>query len=286
MTQSGTARLEVGLAARGTLRWVAVDLTAVLEEARLRLDLSPVSAVALGRVLTGAALLRRIFIKVPSRLVLEVAGDGPLGRIVGEVDENGALRGMVGDPRVATPEDGSMKIAHLVGRGVLRVAREGRSRYQGEVELVSGELGDDLAHYLQQSEQIRSAVLLGVLPTPTGIGAAGGLVVEALPGTEEDVIERLEANIRGAEGVSYLLDRGGVPALEQAVLGGLEREVLETQALDYRCGCSREGLLERLRPIADEELEALLDDDGRCEAVCAFCNSRYVFAIEELTAAN
>ena len=261
---AGKGRLEVGLAASGDLRWVAVELTPVLEEARRRLDLSPISAVALGRALSGAALLRRIVTKVPSRLLLEVKGDGPLGGIVAEADETGNLRGLVGNPQLETPEDGRMRIAELVGEGVLRVTREGqqRNRYQSEVALVSGELGDDLTHYLEQSEQIRSAVLLGVLPKPTGIGAAGGLIVEALPGTEEDVLDHLERNIRAIEGVSHELERGGVPALERAVLQGLDREILEAQPLEYRCRCSREVLLEQLRPIARNDLGSLMDDDS------------------------
>ncbi len=282
-----TGRLEVGLAGAGSLRWAAADITPALEEARLRLDLSPISAIALGRALTGAALLRRIFLKVPSRLLLEVRGDGPLGQILAESDEQGALRGLVGEPRLETPADGQMRIASLVGKGLLRVTREhGRSRYSGEVELVSGELGDDLTHYLQQSEQIRSAVLLGVLTKPTGIAVAGGLIVEALPGTEDEVIDRLERNISSMEGVSFLMDSGGVPALERAVLEGLGREVMSSQTLEYRCRCSREGLLDKLRPLAERDLEALLDVDGKCEATCAFCNARYLYSAEELSAAN
>ncbi len=281
-----TGRLETGLAGAGSLRWVAVDITPALEEARLRLDLSPVSAVALGRALTGAALVQRILLKVPSRVLLEVRGDGPLGQLIAESSEEGSLRGLVGAPRLETPVDG-MRIAQLIGGGVLRVTREdGRSRYSGEVELVSGELGDDLTHYLQQSEQIRSAVLLGVLPKPTGIAAAGGLIVEALPGTDEEIVQRLELNIRSIEGVSFLLESGGVPALERAVLEGLEREVIETQAVEYRCRCSREKLLEKLVPLAERDLEALLDEDGRCEATCAFCNAKYLYEADELKPTN
>ena len=287
LPNTGTGRLEVGLAAGGALRWVAADVAPALEEARLRLDLSPISAVALGRALIGAALLRRIFMKVPSRLLLEILGDGPLGQTIAESDEAGALRGLVGNAQLETPADGRMKIAPLVGSGVLRVTRQdGRSRYSGEVELVSGELGDDLAHYLEQSEQIRSAVLLGVLPKPSGIAAAGGLIVEALPGTDGEVLDRLERNIRSIEGVSFLLASGGVPRLERTVLEGLDREVVETQALEYRCRCSREGLLEKLIPLAERELETLLDEDGRCEATCAFCNERYLYTADELTRSN
>jgi molecular chaperone Hsp33 len=259
------------------------DLALPLEEARRRLDLSPISAVALGRALTAAVLLRRIALKVPSRIVLVVAGDGPLGRVVAESEAGGGVRGMVGNPRVETPGDGSMALAPWVGRGTLNVTREtGEKRYSSQVELVTGEIGLDLAHFLEQSEQIRSAVLLGVLPKPTGIAAAGGLIVEALPGTPADVIQQLEGNIRGVTGVSQTLAAGGLGALQAAVLSGFDVEPLEERPLVYRCGCDRERLRSQLAPIAESELEELVGADGLCEAECAFCGQRYQFRVEEL----
>ncbi len=281
----GSSSLESGLASRGSLRWVAADITLVLEEARRRLDLSPIAAVALGRSLSAAALIQRISLKMPARVVLEVVGDGPMGKVVAEVDSKGHLRGLVGNPQLETPEDGRMRIAPLLGSGFLRVTREEkRSRYSSQVELVSGELGDDITHYLEQSEQIRSAVLLGVLPRPIGIGAAGGLIVEALPGTEDEVIDQLEENIRTLEGVSSCMDRGGIPALVKAVLQGFDREIVERQPLEYRCRCNRQSLLRQILPLAHKEPEALIGDDGFCEAVCAYCGSRYVFTATELAA--
>src|SRR4029079_12789365 len=148
-------------------RWGVVEITGVVEEARRRLDLSPVASAALGRTLAGSALLLSLAPKSLHRLVLEVHGDGPLGRVLAEADPEGNLRGMVGDPRVdlpATPA-GKLAVGRGVGRGTLRVLRElaAGGSYHSQVELVSGEIGDDLAHYLEQSEQIRSAGLLGVL---------------------------------------------------------------------------------------------------------------------------
>lgn len=282
----GQAQLQTGLAALGSLRWVAVDITSALEEARRRLDLSPIAAVALGRALAGAALIQRIALKVPARVCLEVLGDGTLGKIVAEADREGGLRGLVGQPQHPTPEEG-LQIAPLIGKGILRVTREGALRsYTSQVELVSGELGDDLTHYLEQSEQIRSAVLLGVLVRPEGIAAAGGLIVEALPGTEEEVIQQLEQNIQLRDGVSVYLDRGGIPALTEMVLQGFDLEHLETLPLEYRCRCNREKLLHQLIPIATQELDALLDDRGVCRAECAFCGEIYEYEAEELTATN
>lgn len=274
-----------GLAGDGSLRWVAVDLALPLEEARRRLDLSPISAVALGRALTAAVLVRRIALKVPSRVTVEVIGDGPIGRIVAEAEAGGGVRGLVGNPRIETPADGSMRLAPFVGKGTLRITRESVDRrYTSEVELVTGEIGLDLAHFLEQSEQIRSAVLVGVLPASTGITAAGGLVVEALPGTPEEDLDRLERNLRGLEGVSQTLAAGGVAALERTAFDGFDLELLEDLPLAYRCGCSRERLGAQLATLAVDDVASLLDDDGICRAECSFCAERYEFSAAELTA--
>lgn len=284
---AGEGRLHVGLAGSGTLRWAAADIAGVLEEARRRLDLSPIAAVALGRTLTAATLIQRISLRLCSRLVVEVLGDGPLGKVIAEVDDRGRLRGLVGTPRIATPADGRMALAPLVGRGLLRVTREdGRSRASSQVALVTGELGEDVAHYLEQSEQIRSAVLLGVLPHPGGIAAAGGFIVEALPGTDEALVEELERNIRAVEGISAVLERGGGPALARAVLEGLECEVVEEIPLAFACRCSRETLRSQLLTLPRADLESVIAEDGLCEAECAFCGTTYRFPAAELLATN
>lgn len=275
--------IETGLAGQGALRWVAVDLTGALEEARRRLDLSPLAAVALGRALTAAVLVQRIALKVPSRVVVEVLGDGPLGKIIAESESSGGIRGMVGEPQLPNPADGGMKISPYVGKGLLRVTREsGTNRYSSQVELVTGELGEDLAHYLEQSEQIRSAVLLGVLPKPSGIAAAGGLVVEALPGTETRLVSDLERNVRLLDGVSSILEQRGAGGLAQTVLEGLDPERLDSLELSYRCRCSRDSLLDKLQPLASTEGESLLNAASHCEAVCAFCGEIYRFSAGEL----
>ncbi|MCP4203487.1 MAG: Hsp33 family molecular chaperone HslO [bacterium] len=280
------SRLEIGLAGEGTFRWVAADLTLPLEEARRCLDLSPLASVALGRALVGAVLLQRFSFKVPARLILEVHGDGPLGSVRAEAEHTGKVRGTVGNPRVEG-RDGGFRIAGALGEGSLFVTRETTGvrarRYTSQVSLVSGELGDDLTHYLEQSEQIRSAVLLGVLPTATGIGAAGGLIVEALPGTEEDALSSLERNICSLEGVSGHLKTGGVSRLLAATFQGFDLEHLGHHDLEYSCPCDRSRLLGYLRALDREALEDLAEKDGRCEAVCSFCGNRYIYRQAELS---
>ncbi|HEX2163338.1 MAG TPA: Hsp33 family molecular chaperone HslO, partial [Thermoanaerobaculia bacterium] len=213
--------LRMGMAAAGGLRWAVAEVTAIVETARVRLDLSPVAAAAMGRGMAGAALLLRLAEKTPSRLVVEIRGDGPIRRVVAECDDRGNLRGMVGAPRVDVPHrpDGKLAVGAAVGSGLLRVHRElpGGS-YDSQVELVSGEIGDDVAHFLAQSEQTRSAVLLGVLGRPAGVAAAGGLIVEVVPGAGEAAIDRLEANLAGIAGVSHLVEEGGVEHVLATVL--------------------------------------------------------------------
>jgi molecular chaperone Hsp33 len=284
ITAQGT--LELGMAGQGAFRWAVADITNVLEEVRERFDLWPVPAAALGRCLAGAALLQRLSTKSPSRLMLEVRGDGPILRVLAEADDAGNLRGMVGDGRVQVPDwpGGKLGVGRAVGKGYLRVLREyeqGNS-YQSQVELVSGEIGEDVAYYLSQSEQRQSAVLLGVLGKPSGVVAAGGMVVEVLPGAPEETVARLESNIAGIRGVSHLIEEGGAEHVVERVLAGLDREVKEVRPLRYRCRCSRERLLDHLSLLPAGDRDYLRADDGAIEADCAFCGSRYRFAPEDL----
>lgn len=279
-------RLQLGLAGNGALRWVAVDVTDIVREARDRLDLSPVAAAALGRSVAGAAMLLRLASKTPSRLVLDIRGDGPLRQVLVEVDQDGNIRGTVGDPRVAVPDlpNGKLAVGRAVGSGHLRVLREfgeGGS-YHSHVQLVSGEIGEDLAHYLAQSEQSRSAVLVGVLGRQTGVAAAGGVIVEMLPGTPEAAVARLENNLAGMAGVSWLLEEGGMPRVLDALLAGFDREVKEVRPLRYRCRCSRERLQHHLVLLSADDRDYLAEEDGAIEADCVFCGNRYRFTPEEL----
>jgi molecular chaperone Hsp33 len=282
---SAEGALELGLAGGGWLRYGVVDLGEVVEEARLRLDLSPIAAAALGRAMSAAALLLRLAEKTPSRLVLEVRGDGPLGSVLAETDEAGHVRGMVGNPHVDLPhgEDGKLAVGAAVGSGTLRVVRElpGGS-YSSQVELVSGEIGLDVAHFLRQSEQTRSAVLLGVLTRPEGVAGAGGLIVELLPGAPEEVLTALERNLAGVGGVSRLLEAGGGEQVLEAVLAGLSREVVERRRLLHRCRCSRERLRRHLVMVSEEDLAEMSTDEGTVEGECVFCGARYLFTPDDL----
>lgn len=288
-TARGELRLGVA-AARGDLRWAAVDLTGPLEEIRRQVDLSPLSAVALGRALSAAALILRFSVKEAGHVLVEVRGDGPMGKVTAEADSRGLVRGMVGEPRFPTPADGWLRLAPAIGKGLFKVTRTSTGgRHESQVALNSGEIGDDLVHFLEQSQQIRSAALLGVLPKPDGIAEAGGLLIEAFPGVAEATLLHLENNITRLSadgGVSAVLERGGLPGLLDAALDGFEREELERHELTYGCGRGRDTLADRLQTLSREDIDEIVDAEDNFAADCAFCGRRYTFSRQELMPIN
>ncbi len=282
--QYALGELELGTAAGGDLRWAFADLTAIVEAARGRLDLSPLASAAVGRLMIGSVLLLRMFSKSPSRLMVEVRGSGPLERVVADADEDGSVRGMASHAQVSLPTTaaGKLDVGGAIGEGTLHVtrAREGRT-YSSQVELASGEIGDDLAHFLHQSEQRRSAVSVGVLTRRDGIAAAGGMIIEALPGASEESLGQLERNLAGISqhtgGISRMLEHEGRESVIATFLAGLESDSQEQRELAYRCRCSRERLRHQLSTLSAEDQESLYDD-GKIVAECTFCGESYSFA--------
>lgn len=276
-----TGGLRLGVA--GDLRWAVVDVSAPVEYLRRRLDLAPVPAIALGRAMSAAALLLRFSSKSPGRLRFDVLGDGPLGQINVEVDDEGLLRGMVGQQRFGF-EDGSLDVGKAVGEGMLRVTQTfpGSEPWISQVKLVSGEIGEDLVHFLHQSQQVRSAALLSVVTTSEGIGAAGGLLVEALPGADEAQVQALEERIGALESIGALLEQKGARGLADEVLAPFAPRELEAHTLRYGCGCTRESLRQRLVGLPPEDLADAVDENGTCVLVCAYCDGSIAFDAEEL----
>ncbi|BDG21299.1 Hsp33 family molecular chaperone HslO [Thermus thermophilus] len=290
-------RILRGLAGGGDLRVVAAETTDVVEEARLRHGLSPTATAALGRAMTGALLLAQLLLKTPKeRITLRVEGTGPLGGLVVEADAFGHVRGYVKNPRAEVPlrEDGKLNVGELVGAGALRVDRSLPSGevYTSTVPLVSGEIAEDLAHYLWQSEQIPSAVLLGVRVKGEGeVEVAGGVAVQVMPGAREEVLDRLEANLKDLPGLTPLLRERGLEGALEALLAGLGFERTDLRALGYfqneiparfRCRCNREKALEALVFFTPEEREEMIVKEGGAEVVCHWCGEVYRFSPEEV----
>lgn len=263
--------------------------TGLVEEARRRHGTSPTASAALGRVLTAALIMASDFKNPDDRLSIRVDGGGPAGPIVAAADSQGQVRGYVTHPEADLPAraPGKLAVGELVGRdGFLEVIKDMglKEPFSGRVSLVSGEIAEDLASYFYYSEQVPALVSLGVLvDTDISVKAAGGLVVQAMPGASEELLETLEGNILAGENISALIDaRDSLEEIAALVMAGVPFSVVEQMDLSYRCNCERERMLGILATLSWEELEGLKDE--KIEIVCHFCNARYGFDYAEIAA--
>ncbi|HYG57136.1 MAG TPA: Hsp33 family molecular chaperone HslO, partial [Symbiobacteriaceae bacterium] len=233
----------------GNIRAFVARTTDLVDEARRRHDTWPTTTAALGRALTGTALLSATLKDQNESITLRVAGDGPVGGITCDADEQGQVRGFPRNPHADADlnEQGKLNVAAIVGEGYLHVTRQlaVQGIYTGTAEIVSGEIGEDLAYYLTKSEQTPSAVALGVRVAPDGsVVAAGGVLLQLLPSTGEGEREQLEANLRALGAVSRAVELGQSPEeILGAVMAGIPYKILETRDLHFACRCSRERAL-------------------------------------------
>ncbi len=281
-------RLILGMAGGGDFRVIAAQTTSALETARLRCELSPVAAAALGRAITGAALLARLLDKqMPLQHVsLRFDGGGPLGTIIAEATTDGRVRGYVSNPQY---EDTACDVGLGIGaQGNLTVIRKtppSGKPYTSQVQLVSGEVAKDVAHYLMSSEQLPTAVLLGVFNRPTGVAASGGIVVQAFPHTTEAAIEAVEKGILAAPPLSTLLDKMPIEEAVASVLKAVDYKPLDPSfdiPIEYRCQCTREKALSLFRYFSPQELGEMIREDKDSEAVCQFCGMKFYFSGDDL----
>lgn len=277
------------IAGDGLIRVLAAEATGLVSEACRRHDTWPVASAALGRALVGAALLGA-GLKGRETVTLRIHGDGPLGAILAEADGEGHVRGYVTHPHVDLPlKSGKLDVGAAVGRtGLLYVTRDLglKEMYTGSAPLVSGEIAEDLTHYLWTSEQQPAAVALGVLVNPDGgVAAAGGYLMQLLPTAAEEERQRLEANLRELGAVSRAIAAGlGPHQMLERLLAGFAYHVLDEQPLEFRCRCSRERAAGVLASLGRAELEAMLAEEGQAELRCEFCAAVYRFGRDELAA--
>ena len=271
------------------IKATALSATQLVERARAIHDTWPVATAALGRLLMGASMMGNMLKNDDGSVTLRVRGGGPLGSITAVSDSQGNVRGYVTNPAVDMPRKAHAKldVGAAVGcDGELTVIKDigMREPYVGSVQLVGGEIAEDIAAYFVESEQIPTACALGVLVAPDQtVQAAGGYLIQLLPGADDAVISAVERGIAKVGAVSAKLDQGISPlALLQEVLGEFELEVLETTPVEYRCQCSRERVSRALISMGRRELEALIRDQGCAELTCQFCDKVYQFSKEEL----
>lgn len=277
----------VGTLLQGEARWVVARTTDLVEEARKRHQTSPVATAALGRLMTGALLLASS-LKGEEELTIRLLGDGPLGGVVAVGNAQGEVRGYVHEPFVELPlnEKGKLDVAQAVGQGEFAVSKSLKNgeNYTSMVPLVSGEIAEDLVHYLLTSEQILSAALLGVLvERDFQVAGAAGLLIQLLPGASEACIEKIEEQLKGlTQGISKIaVESSSMEEIVQTLLGGLSYQVLEKRPAGFHCTCSKERIEATLISLGQEGFEEILEDQ-QAELICHFCNEHYHFDEKEL----
>ena len=273
----------------GLIKVSAVSTRDLTERARQIHRTLPVATAALGRLLAAASMMGNALKEEAASLTLQIKGGGPLGTLLAVSDHEGCVRGTVDNPAVDLPlrEDGKLDVGAAVGnRGTLTVIRDLRMKepYVGSVGLLWGEIAEDIALYFVESEQIPTACGLGVLvDRDQSVLAAGGYLVQLLPGAGDEVSERLEASLRAAGPVTELLKADPDPeALLRTALPGLELDVLEKCPISYRCDCSRERMERALISLGREELRDMIEEQGGAELTCRFCDRVEKFSKEEL----
>lgn len=273
----------------GLIKVSAVSTRDLTERARQIHRTLPVATAALGRLLTAASMMGNALKEEAASLTLQIKGGGPLGTLLAVSDHEGNVRGTVDNPAVDLPlrEDGKLDVGAAVGnQGTLTVIRDLRMKepYVGSVGLLWGEIAEDIALYFVESEQVPTACGLGVLvDRDQSVLAAGGYLVQLLPGAGDETAEALEASLRAAGPVTELLKADPDPeALLRAALPGLELEVLEKRPVEYRCDCSRERMERALISLGRKELRSMIDEQGGAELTCRFCDRVERFTGEDL----
>ena len=261
----------------------------MVERARQIHRTLPVATAALGRTLMAASMMGNQLKEDNGSVTLRIKGDGPLGGITAVADSAGNARGYVVNPAVDLPLKGPAKldVGSAVGRdGSLTVIKDLNLKepYVGTIDLLSGEIADDIAAYFVESEQIPTACALGVLVgTDQSVTSAGGYLIQLLPGAGEDIITKIEAGVQRVGSVSHALEGGLDGAgLLRAVLSDFDLEILETHPVEYRCYCSRDRVTRALISMGREELSSLIQEQGQAELTCQFCDQIYRYSKEDL----
>lgn len=272
----------------GFVRAMALDSTDIVERAREIHTLSPVCSAALGRTLTAASMMGIELKGEEASLTLQFSGDGPAGGIVCVSDSEGNVRGYIGNPQVDLPLNsaGKLDVAKAVGRGTMSVIKDLglKEPYIGRAPIVSGEIAEDVTNYFATSEQIPTVCALGVLvDRDYTIKAAGGYLIQLMPGFDESVIDRVEGGVFTARSISEMISLGFTPEeVLREVLPGFELEFLEEGEREYRCTCSEERITKALISLGREELKKLAEGEEKIEVGCQFCEKKYVFTADEI----
>lgn len=278
------------MAANGQIRAFAIQSTNLVEYARKRHNTSPVATAALGRLLSGAAMMGSMMKGEHDLLTIQMKGDGPINGIIATADSHGNVKGYAGNPVVVIPPNyaGKLDVGAAIGYGTLTVSKDlgMKEPYNTQLPLTTSEVAEDLTYYFAKSEQVPSAVALGVLMEKENtVKQAGGFIVQLMPFAEEEVICGLEEAVAEIKSVTSLLEQGYTPEmLLEKVLGKFDIQWEGSMPAQFYCNCSKGHIMGSLATISKKDIKEIIDDNEPIEVKCHFCNSAYQFTPEELKA--
>ena len=282
-------RIVRAISTDGMVQAAAICSRDLTERARQIHKTLPVATAALGRALAGASMMGNALKSDGASLTLQFKGGGPLGTVLAVSDNEGNVRGYVTNPHVDIPlrKDGKLDVGTAVGHeGTLTVIKDLHMKepYVGTIDLLGGEIAEDVAGYFVESEQIPTACALGVLvDRDQSVKAAGGYLIQLMPGAAEDTIAKVEGGIMAAGAVSAILEKNDDPeAMLRTVMSDFDLKILETCPVEYRCYCSRERVERALISLGRTELEQMLSEQGGCQLTCQFCDAVYEFTAEDI----
>ena len=275
-------------AANAQIRAFAITSRETVEHARSAHDLSPVVTAALGRLMTGGVMMGSMLKGEKDMLTLQVGGAGPVHGLTVTADSQGNVKGYADNPQAMMPPNsvGKLDVGGVIGAGVLTVIKDMglKEPYSSTIELTTGEIGDDLTYYFAASEQIPSSVALGVLMEKNNtVKQAGGFIIQLMPFTSEEVIAKLEEKLTYMSPVTTLLEEGKTPEqILGTILGDMGLEITDTLPVQFYCNCNKERVEKVLLSLGKKELQELIDEGQDVELNCHFCNTNYVFSVDEL----
>ena len=274
-------------AADSQVRAFAITSRELVEEARKRHNTSPVATAALGRLLTGAAIMGSMMKNETDILTVKVRGNGPLEGITVTADSQANVKGYVENPDVMLPpKNGKLDVGGAVGIGILQVIKDMglKEPYVGDTMLVTSEIAEDLTYYFASSEQVPSSVGLGVLMEKDNtVKCAGGFIIQMMPFAKEETIAKIEENLKNVTSVTDLLYKGYTPQqILEEILGNVGLEITDTIPAGFSCNCSKERVKKAVISIGRKDIKEMIDEGKDIEVKCHFCNSAYHFTIYDL----
>ena len=276
------------LAYNGKISVICAETTQLVEEARKIHDLSPVVTATFGRMLTATAIMANEMKNEKDKMTVQIKGNGPLQMMIATANNFPKVKGYVVNPTVDLPlnEDGKLDVSGAIGNGYINIIKDIglKDPYIGICPLISGEIAEDFAEYFAKSEQKNTAVALGVLVDNQGVKSAGGYIITPMPDATEEEISKIEQSIFKAGAISKMLDKNlNLQEIAKLITGDENIKLIEENITPiYECDCSKELMANALATLDKKELKTIIEEEGKAEIVCHFCNKKYYFSKEEL----